>query len=46
LMLLACAIFAFFCYKRQLASVGDALLEVHPEAVGKTATEPEGPGKL
>ena len=27
LLLLACAIFAFFCYKRQLASVGDALLE-------------------
>ena len=26
-ILLASAIFAFFCYKRQLASVGDALLE-------------------
>ena len=30
-MLLVSAIFAFFCYKRQLASVGDALLETQPE---------------
>ena len=29
-MLLASAIFAFFCYKRQLASVGEALLEINP----------------
>jgi len=46
LMLLLSAIFAFFCYKRQLAGVGDALLEAHPGAAGKTATEPEEPGKL
>jgi hypothetical protein len=30
-MLLASAIFAFFCYKRQLASVGYALLEIERE---------------
>jgi hypothetical protein len=46
LMLLASAIFAFFCYKRQLASVGDALLEAHPEHTGKTTIEPKGTGKL
>jgi hypothetical protein len=41
LMLLASAIFAFFCYKRQLASVGDALLEVQPEHAGKATIEPK-----
>ncbi len=46
LMLLASAIFAFFCYKRQLASVGDALLEAHPETAGKAINEPKGTGKL
>jgi hypothetical protein len=40
-MLLVCAIFAFFCYKRQLASVGDALLEIQPEKA-----TPTGTGKL
>jgi hypothetical protein len=45
LMLLVSAIFAFFCYKRQLASVGDALLEAHPESAGKATTESKGPGK-
>jgi len=39
LMLLVSAIFAFFCYKRQLASVGDALLEAQPERAGKATTE-------
>ena len=39
LMLLATALFAFFCYKRQLASVGDALLEAKPERAGKATTE-------
>ena len=39
LMLLASAIFAFFCYKRQLASVGDALLEAKPKGAGKATTE-------
>jgi len=38
LMLLAFAIFAFFCYKRQLASVGDALLETQPEHAGKATS--------
>jgi hypothetical protein len=46
LMLLACAIFAFFCYKRQLASVGDALLEAQPDHAGKATIEPQGTGKL
>jgi hypothetical protein len=46
LMLLAAAIFAFFCYKRQLASVGDALLETNPEHTGKGIIEPKGTGKL
>jgi hypothetical protein len=45
LMLLASAIFAFFCYKRQLASVGDALLEAQPERAGKATTEPKETGK-
>jgi hypothetical protein len=44
-MLLASAIFAFFCYKRQLASVGDALLETQPEHAEKARIEPEGTGK-
>ena len=46
LMLLAAAIFAFFCYKRQLASVGDALLETKAEHAGQTTHEPKGTGKL
>jgi len=46
LMLLVSAIFAFFCYKRQLASVGDALLEIRPKHVDKMATEPKEAGKL
>jgi hypothetical protein len=37
--LLVSALFAFFCYKRQLASVGDALLETQPERAGKATTE-------
>jgi hypothetical protein len=45
LMLLASALFAFFCYKRQLASVGDALLETQPGDAGKTPIEPKGTGK-
>ena len=39
LMLLVSALFAFFCYKRQLASVGDALLETQPKDAGKPTTE-------
>jgi hypothetical protein len=31
-MFLATAIFAFFCYKRQLASLGDAMLEPHADS--------------
>jgi hypothetical protein len=46
LVLLASAIFAFFCYKRQLASVGDALLEAHPKVAEKAAIEPKATGKL
>lgn len=42
-MLLVSAIFAFFCYKRQLASVGDALLETQPE---KPTVEPKETGNL
>ena len=42
-MLLVSAIFAFFCYKRQLASVGDALLEIKPD---KATIEPTGTDKL
>jgi hypothetical protein len=45
-VLLVSAIFAFFCYKRQLASVGDALLEIKPEHVEKPTIEPKGTGKL
>jgi hypothetical protein len=45
LMLLVSAIFAFFCYKRQLASVGDALLETQPEHARKATIEPKGTGK-
>ena len=45
LMLLASALFAFFCYKRQLASVGDAVFETQPENVGKTSMESKGTGK-
>jgi hypothetical protein len=45
LMLLVSAIFAFFCYKRQLASVGDALLEAQPEHADKATIEPKGTGK-
>jgi hypothetical protein len=44
-MLLASAIFAFFCYKRQFASVGDALLETQPKDAGKATIEPQGTGK-
>jgi hypothetical protein len=43
LALLVSAIFAFFCYKRQLASVGDALLAVHTAAAGKDPGEPRRP---
>jgi hypothetical protein len=45
LVLLASAIFAFFCYKRQLASVGDALLEAQPEHAEKAIIGPKGRGK-
>jgi hypothetical protein len=45
LMLLAAAIFAFFCYKRQLASVGDILLEAQPEGAGSATIEPTRTGK-
>ena len=45
LMLLASALFAFFCYKRQLASVGDALLETQPKDARKITIEPKGAGK-
>ena len=45
-MLVVSAIFAFFCYKRQLASVGDALLEIKSEQAEKAAIEPKGTGKL
>jgi len=38
--LLAVAIFAFFCYKRQLASVGDALLQVRTTDAGKDPGKP------
>ena len=44
-MLLVSALFAFFCYKRQLASVGDALLETQPKDAGKVTIEPQGTGK-
>ena len=45
-LLLVSAIFAFFCYKRQLASVGHALLEIQPEHAEKATIEPKGTGKL
>jgi hypothetical protein len=45
-MLVISAVFAFFCYKRQLASVGDALAEIHPEHAEKAAIEPKGTGEL
>jgi hypothetical protein len=45
LMLLAAALFAFFCYKRQLASVGDALLEAKRGDVGKATIEPKETGE-
>ena len=40
LALLAAALFSFFCYKRQLASVGDALLEVQTAEAGRTPGKP------
>jgi hypothetical protein len=45
LMLLASALFAFFCYKRQLASVGDALMEAPPKVAGEGTIEPKGSDK-
>jgi len=45
-VLLVSAIFAFFCYKRQLAGVGDALLEIRPEPAETTTVESKGSGKL
>jgi hypothetical protein len=45
-MLLASAIFAFFRCKRQLASVGDALLETQQEHAEKATVESKGTGKL
>ena len=45
-MLLVSAIFAFFCYKRQLASVGDALVEIPSEHAEKRTVEPKGTAKL
>jgi hypothetical protein len=45
-ILLVSAIFAFFCYKRQLASVGDALLEIKPEHSDKAEIESKNTGKL
>ena len=44
-MLLASAVFAFLSYKRQLASIGDALLETQAEHADKATIEPKGPGK-
>jgi hypothetical protein len=44
LMLLLSALFAFFCYKRQLASVGDALLEAKYEHAEKGSIESKGTG--
>ncbi len=46
MMLLVSAIFAFFCYKRQLASVGDVLLETPPEHAEQPTIPSEGTGKL
>jgi hypothetical protein len=45
-MLLVSAIFAFFCYKRQLASVGDALLEMPSDHAEKGTLKPKGIPKL
>ena len=45
-MVVIAAVFAFFCYKRQLASVGDALAEIHSEHGEKAEIEPKETGKL
>src|SRR5437660_12728007 len=45
LMLLASALFAFFCYRHQLASVGAPRLETETEGAGKATIEPKGTGK-
>ena len=45
-MLLVSAVFAFFCYKRQLASVGDALLEIKPKHAKTTTVKSKATGKL
>ena len=45
-MVLVSAIFAFFCYKRQLASVGNALLETQQEHAEKATVESKGTGRL
>ena len=45
-MLLVSAIFAFFCYKRQLASVGDTLLETQQEHAEKATVESKATGRL
>jgi hypothetical protein len=45
-LLLVSAILAFFCYKRQLTSVGDALLETQPEHAEKATIELKETGKL
>ena len=42
LILLLSALFAFFCYKRQLASVGDALLEARHQDAEKATMESKG----
>ena len=44
LVLLGSAIFAFFCYKRQLAGVGNALLEIKPEHTETTTVESKRTG--
>jgi hypothetical protein len=44
-MLLVSAIFAFFCYKRQLASVGDAMVETQSEPPEKATMGPKETGK-
>ena len=45
-MLLVSAIFAFFCYKRQLAGVGDTLLETQQEHAEKATVESKATGRL
>lgn len=45
-LLLVSAIFAFFCYKRQLASVGDALLEIKPKHAAEATVESKQTIKL